>query len=194
MNAFLEYCKTNWLELISVVFSLWSVWLAAKEKIGLYPTGLVAVIIAFYIYFSAKLYADMGVQVYYFVASIYGWWNWTKLKSNNQTISNISSLKEWGIYLLLTCSFFATLYILLLQTDTDVPFFDSIINALFITGMILMAQKRIENWIFWIVGDMGSIFISWYKGLHFFAAQYIVFTILATYAYFLWYKKLKHEK
>jgi nicotinamide mononucleotide transporter len=191
-NSVIAYAQTNKLEMIAVVFGLLSVWYAAKENILVYPTGIVAVVIASYLYLNNKLYADFILQIYYFFASVYGWIFWVKLKKEEKGISVIENLQQWLIYIFITCIAFGAFYIVLINTDTDVPLTDSVINAIFITGMILMAKKKVESWIFWIIGDIGSIFISEYKNLHFFALEYFIFTLMAIIALFVWIKKYKH--
>lgn len=178
-------------EIISVIFGLASVIFAARESILTFPTGLVAVVIAAYIYITNQLYADFAIQIYYFVASVYGWLFWLKLNREEKSISNIKSYREWIFYILVTGASLGTLYFVLLYTDSPIPFSDSLVNSLFITGMILMALKRIENWFFWILGDIGSVFISYYKGLNYFTVQYFIFALLAAGAWYNWHKKLK---
>lgn len=193
-NSIFTYAQNNKLEMVAVVFGLLSVWYAAKENILVYPTGIIAVAIASYLYLNAKLYADCIIQVYYFFASIYGWVFWLKLKKEEKGITTIAGFGEWLTYIIVTLISIALFYVVLINTDTDVPVSDSVINAIFITGMVLMARKKLENWIFWIVGDIGSIFISVYKQLNFFAFQYVIFTIMAIVAMFFWIKKLKLER
>ena len=193
-HAVVNYAQENKLEMVAVVFGLMSVWFAAKENILVYPTGIIAVAISSYIYLNNKLYADCIIQVYYFFASVYGWIFWLKLNKEEKGISKIENLNQWLMYFLITLVSFGAFYVVLINTDTDVPLTDSIINAIFITGMILMAKKKLENWIFWIIGDIGSIFISEYKSLHFFAMEYFIFTIMAIVALIVWTKRYKHAK
>src|SRR6185295_14708285 len=142
------YAQTNKLEMVAVVMGLLSVLFAAKESIWTYPTGIVAVVIASYLYLINKLYADFIIQVYYFFASVYGWIFWNKLNKEKKGISKINSAKEWMVYLLVTAISLGAFYVVLINTDTDIPFTDSLVNAIFITGMILVAKKKLENWIF----------------------------------------------
>jgi nicotinamide mononucleotide transporter len=193
-NSVVTYAQSNKLEMVSVVFGLISVWYAAKENILVYPTGIVAVIIASYLYLHSKLYADFILQLYYFVASVYGWIFWVKLKNEQKGISTIVNLNDWLGYLFLTAISFGAFYVVLINTNTDVPFSDSLVNAIFITAMVLMAKKKVESWVFWILGDIGAVYISVYKELHFFAVQYFIFTLMAMVAFYAWTKKYKLEK
>jgi len=187
---------TSWLEVVAVVFGILSVWYARKEHIGVYPTGIINVLIYVYLCYFAGLYADMGINAFYFVMSVYGWYNWSRRDASlhHVPISRLSFI-QWTIYVILTVvAFFAIFYILTHFTDSTVPAFDSFTTALFIIGMWLMAIKKIENWLFWIVGDLLVIPLFAYKGLIFTSGQYIVFLILAVMGFVEWRKRLLHKQ
>lgn len=184
------------LEAIAVVTGLLSVWFAKKENILVYPTGIISVLIYVYILPDKKLYADMGINFYYFVMSVYGWYNWTR-KDNEHHVIHISksSFKEnlysFSFFLL----FFITLIIVLKKyTDSDVPYIDSFTTALFFVAMILMARKKMENWIVWIIGDLISIPLYFYKGLVLTSFQFLVFLILAISGYLSWKNSMASRK
>lgn len=184
---------TTWLEFIAVILGILSVFFARNEKILTYPTGIVNVLIYVYLCYTAGLYADMGINVFYFVMSVYGWYNWSRRDENSQhvPITRLSA-SQWIYNLLLVLLFFGLLwYILDKYTPSTVPIFDSFTTSLFIIGMWLMARKKIENWLAWIAGDILVIPLFAYKGLVFTGVQYLVFTALAISGYFEWRKKLK---
>jgi len=188
--------NTTLIEIIAVVFGLLSVWFAKQEKILVYPTGIISVLIYVYICFGAKLYADMGINAFYFVMSVYGWYNWTRKDREKNSISiSSNSLFENLLNILAAVVFFFILYFILDNyTDSDVPLWDSVTTAIFIIGMWLMALKRIENWIAWIIGDIISIPLYFYKGLVLTSFQYTVFLILAIAGYIAWRNALKDMK
>lgn len=184
---------TSWLEFLAVVFGILSVWFARKENIWVYPTGIVNVLIYVYLCFYAGLYADMGINAFYFVMSVFGWYNWSRRDANQHHVP-ISSLnvKQWLIYILLIGVAFGIIYQVLINfTDSTVPVFDSFTTSLFIAGMWLMALKKIENWILWILGDILVIPMFAMKGLAFTSIQYIVFLVLAVMGYVEWRKRLR---
>jgi nicotinamide mononucleotide transporter len=183
------------LEAIAVIFGILSVWYAKKENILVFPTGIVSVVIYIYICFFAKLYADMGINFVYFVMSIYGWYMWSRkdLEKSTLPISWCTS-KDHLISALMLIGFFAGLsYFLSNYTDSNVPLIDSATTSIFIVGMWLMARKKIENWIYWIIGDIISIPLYFYKDLALTSIQFTVFLILAILGYIEWRKKLKQK-
>ena len=187
---------TSWLEVVAVIFGILSVWFARKENIWVYPTGIVNVLVYVYLCFFAGLYADMAINAFYFVMSVFGWYNWSRRVDNTNHVP-ISSLniKQWLFYILLIAVAFGIIYYVLSNfTDSTVPVFDSFTTSLFIAGMWLMAIKKIENWILWIIGDVLVIPMFAIKGLAFTSIQYIVFLVLAILGYIEWRKRLKSIK
>lgn len=187
---------TSILEIIAVVFGILSVWFSKKVNILVYPTGIISVLIYVYICFFAKLYADMGINFVYFIMSIYGWYNWSR-KIENKKVLPISfcSTQDHRINLIMFVFFFFGLtYLLKNFTDSNVPIWDSLTTAIFIVGMWLMAKKKIENWILWIIGDAISIPLYFYKGLALTSAQFTIFLILAVSGYLEWKQKFKLQK
>jgi len=182
------------LEAIAVVFGILSVWFAKKENILVFPTGIISVVIYIYICFFAKLYADMGINFVYFIMSIYGWYMWSR-KDADKYVLPISSCnaKDHIISSVMLVGFFVGLsYFLTMYTDSNVPIIDSLTTSIFIVGMWLMARKKIENWIYWIIGDIISIPLYFYKDLALTSIQFTVFLVLAILGYLEWRKKLKH--
>jgi len=200
-NAFWEILyqnilDTTLLEIIAVIFGILSVWYSKKVNILVYPTGIISVLIYVYICFFAKLYADMGINFVYFVMSIYGWYFWTRKTADKKTVPiSFCSKREHFINLMMFVFFFISLtYVLKNYTDSNVPIWDSLTTAFFIVGMWLMAKKKVENWIFWIIGDVISIPLYFYKGLVFTSFQFIIFLILAILGYIEWRQKYKLQE
>jgi nicotinamide mononucleotide transporter len=184
--------NTSWLEVVAVVFGILSVWFARKENIWVYPTGIINVLIYVYLCYFAGLYADMGINAFYFVMSVFGWYNWSRRDRNlHHVLISSLSIKGWSFFILLTAVAFGIIYYVLTEfTDSTVPVFDSFTTALFIAGMWLMALNKIENWLFWILGDLLVIPLFAMKGLVFTSVQYIVFLVLAILGYIEWRKRL----
>ena len=187
---------TSWLEAVAVIFGILSVWFARKENIWVYPTGIVNVLVYVYLCFFAGLYADMAINAFYFVMSVFGWYNWSRRdESLHHVPISILSIKQWLFYILLIAVAFGVIYFVLLNfTDSTVPLFDSFTTSLFIAGMWLMAIKKIENWLLWILGDVLVIPMFAIKGLAFTSIQYIVFLVLAVMGYIEWRKRLKSKE
>jgi nicotinamide mononucleotide transporter len=184
---------SSWLEAIAVITGLLSVWYAKKENILVYPTGIISVLIYVYICLTVKLYADMGINAFYFVMSIYGWVKWTRHTGDHQHRPiKWASKQEWAWSVAgLVVFFFILVYILKNYTDSNVPVWDALTTAIFIIGMWLMALKKIENWLFWIAGDLISIPLYASKGLVLTSIQFTIFLILAIAGYLEWSSKCK---
>lgn len=186
---------TTWLEAVAVLFGLLSVWFAKKENILVYPTGIISVLIYVYICLFAGLYADMGINVFYFLMSVYGWYKWTRKdqRDNLLPITNNSIMMQVLSITGVIVFFFILRYVLSNFTDSTVPNWDSATTAIFLVGMWLMALKKIENWIYWIVGDVISIPLYFHKGLLLTSFQFTVFMIIAVAGYLEWKKKLNEQ-
>jgi nicotinamide mononucleotide transporter len=191
-QLYVNILDTSWLEIFAVMFGISSVWFARKENIWVYPTGIVNVLIYVYLCFYAGLYADMAINAFYFVMSVFGWYNWSRrIDTLNHVLISSLNIKQWLLYILLIFVAFGLIYYVLLNyTDSTVPLFDSFTTSLFIVGMWLMAIKKIENWLLWILGDVLVIPMFAMKGLAFTSIQYIVFLVLAVMGYFEWRKRL----
>ena len=179
------------LEVIATSMGILSVWYARKNNVLVFPTGIISVLIYVFITYQHQIYAEAGINVYYFLMSVYGWVLWTsKNKKIKKRISE-NNLKENSIYLSFFLLSFLILYFLLQSTDSDVILLDSITTALSLTAMLLLARRKIENWIYWIIADIIYIPLFIYKELYVTSFQYIVFLVLAISGYIEWRKRLK---
>ena len=185
------------LEIVAVIFGLFSVWFAKKDNILVFPTGLVSTFIYVYLLWKWTLWGDMMINGYYFVMSIYGWYHWTRKKDDTVEfpISKISSSeKRIAIILFIfTVAFVVSVYNYFGKFTTWYAYVDTFITGIFFVGMWLMAKRKVENWIFWIIGDVISIPLYFSKGFTFTSFQYVVFTIVAVYGYLEWKKTLNNS-
>jgi nicotinamide mononucleotide transporter len=184
--------NTGYIEIVAVFFGLLSVWYARNENIRVFPTGLINVGLYVYIFLVSKCYANMGINAYFVVMSIYGWYQWAKKDKNEQHIAiSRCNMKE---YIINTALFLVSLivlyFVLKTQTDSKVPILDSITSSFYIVAMWLQTRKKLESWTFWIIGDLLIIPLLIYQGLLFSGFQYLVFLIIATSGYFEWKKKI----
>lgn len=138
----------------------------------------------------------MGINAFYFCMSMYGWYKWTrkdKVHRTTRPISWCTNTEHW-ISIIGVIVFTALLFWILTEfTDSTVPFIDSFVTSVFIIGMWLMALKKIENWIYWIIGDIICIFLFPYKGLVFSAFQYLGFLILAVMGILEWRHRYRYR-
>jgi len=182
------------LEMIGVVFGFLSVWYAKKENILVFPTGIISTGIFVYILWVYGLLGDMLINGYYFSMSIIGWYLWTRKVDADHFIPITKTNrkeKKWSIFLFVS----AVVFVFLVYTFFDkfnswTAYVDTLTTAIFFVGMWLMAKKKLENWIYWIIGDVISVPLYLYKGLIFTSLQYLLFTIIAFYGYMAWKKNL----
>lgn len=185
------------LEITGVVFGLLSVWLAKKNHIGVFPTGMISTSIYVYLLLKWGLVGDMLINAYYFGMSVYGWLIWTRFNDQEQAtpISRINQ-QEWRYLLLLfvgSLGFVYGVYQWFGLWNSSTAVIDTLTTAIFFSGMWLMARRKIENWIFWIVGDIISVPLYLIKGFSFTSLQYLIFTFIAIYGYLEWKKILDNH-
>ena len=180
------------LEIIAVIFGLLSVWYAKKDNILVFPTGIISTSIYVYLLWQWSLLGDMIINGYYFVMSFYGWYHWTRKKGDTVEfpISIISnSEKRIAVFIFIfTVSGVVLVYHYFDKFTTWYAYVDTFITGIFFVGMWLMAKRKVENWIYWIIGDVISIPLYFSKGFTFTSFQYIVFTIVAIFGYLEWKK------
>lgn len=185
------------LEMIAVLFGFLSVWYAKKEHIWVFSSGIVSTVIFVYILWVYGLLGDMLINAYYSALSVYGWWFWTRKDANNSLVSisrtSNKEKKHSTIFFVITMLFVVLVYSYFDKFTTWTAYVDTLTTAIFFVGMWLMAKKKIENWIFWIIGDLISIPLYWYKGLIFTSFQYLIFTVIALLGYMEWKKRLDNN-
>ncbi|MGQ7946269.1 nicotinamide riboside transporter PnuC [Flavobacterium sp. WC2509] len=187
-----------YLELIGIFFGLLSVWYAKKDNILVFPTGLISTSIYAYLLWKWNLLGDSMINVYYFIMSIFGWYHWTRKKDNIDEfpISTMNGKERviGVIIFALTLVFVVVVYLYFNKFTTWYSYLDTLLTAIFFVGMWLMAKRKIENWVFWILGDVLSIPLYFAKGYTFTSFQYLVFTIIAVYGYLEWKKILNSSQ
>ena len=185
------------LEFLAFIFGIISVVYAKRENILVYPTGIICTVITIYLLYRAQYFGDMMMNVYYSVMSIYGWWNWSRVKDNHHIVLiSRTNKKEYLIasfFFLLTIGI--TFFVYKMNLDfLEIPnYIDIFTSGVFFTAMWLMANKKIESWIFWIVGDIITIPLYSYRGLGILSLQYLIFLILAIQGYYEWKKTLNKQ-
>ncbi len=178
------------LEIIAVFFGFLSVWFSKNNNILVFPTGLINTSIFVYLLFKWSLLGDMLINAYYFVVSIYGWYYWTRKNSNND-YTPISKVNYNDQKIILVISILSAIFVSLMYTVFNkwsglVSYIDILTTSIFFAGMWLMARRKIESWIFWIIGDIISTPLYLYKGLTFTSFQYFIFTFIAIAGYYKW--------
>jgi len=194
-GQYFEYETTDVvLEIIAVIFGFLSVWYSKQNKIWVFPTGMISTLIFVYLLLKWGLLGDMMINAYYFVMSVYGWYIWTrKVDDQHVTPISVTTKKEKKlsvIIFLATMLFVFAVYKTFDKWTSWVAYVDTITTAIFFVGMWLMARRKIENWIYWIIGDIISVPLYFYKGFTFTSFQYLGFTVIAIFGYLQWKKHL----
>jgi nicotinamide mononucleotide transporter len=193
MSIVTDWFLANYIEVIAAVLGLVGVWLTAKQYIWCWPVGLVCVILSAYVFFTARLYADVVLQCFYFVMTLYGWYYWIfgGKKKYEVPVRRIRRTELIIILLIGMVSNAIMGYIFARYTNAAYPYWDSFVTVWGIIGTWAMAKKIIEHWIMWIIIDLNCTAIYFFKELYAFTPQYFVFTLLAVYGYMEWKKELK---
>lgn len=181
------------LELIAVSFGIASVIFAKSENILVFPTGIISTILYVIICYKFILFGDMLINIYYTLMSLYGWYVWSfKVSGENIviTISKKDDLVKSVFIFLSTIVIISGIYIYFDRMSNVTDYLDTFTSAIFFTAMWLMANKKIEHWIFWIIGNLISIPLYFVKGLGFSSIQFTIFLILAIIGYMEWKKNL----
>ena len=182
------------LELIAAVFTIASVIYSKRNNILVFPTGMICTAIFVYLLLKWGLLGDMMINGYYFIMSVYGWYIWTR-KVDGVKVTPISTTtrKEHllsAIIFITSAVFVYVVYILFDKIEHWTSYVDMITTGIFFVGMWLMAKRKIENWIYWIIGDIITVPLYFYKGLTFSSILYFVLTIIAIFGYLSWKKNL----
>ena len=182
------------LEFIAFVFGILSVWFAKKANIWVYPTGIICTVITVYLLYINQYFGDMMMNFYYSIMSIYGWWNWSRKKGDKYIVPiSKTNKREKQIGVIMFVGTMIVTYFVYkgFGYTLEIPnYIDIVTSGIFFTAMWYMANKKLENWILWIIADIITIPLYAYRGLGMLSLQYIIFTILAIQGYIEWKKSL----
>ena len=188
INHYVEVCGT----LTGFLYLGFSI----KQHFLTWPVGIINALFYIAVFFTSKIYADMSLQFYYVAISIYGWWCWLHGNVNGKNLEVTETDNTTWLKLLAASVFLFIViaYLLVHYTDSSVPFLDSVTTALSIVATWMLAKKKIEHWLLWVVVDAISIGLFIYKELYLTTILFFVYTFLAIYGYLEWRKDLNTEK
>ncbi|MBD0776945.1 nicotinamide mononucleotide transporter [Maribacter sp. ANRC-HE7] len=182
------------LQALGTVLGVFQVLLARNNNIHNYLFGIVAILISLWVLYQSQLYADILINLYYLVMSIYGWFYWKFGRQKEETPISYSNrseqIKAMGIVLL---CFTLMVYWLKFYTNSDVPIWDAAVNAFAWAGMWLMAKRKMENWIYLNISNIISIPLLFYKELYIYAGLTIFLFAVGTSGYFKWRKIILND-
>ena len=186
---------TSFLEWIAVSFGIAEVLFARKNKVWLYPVGIVSIITSSFLLVETKLYAETALNSYYLVMSIYGWAMWKTKNNSGASKITKSSQREFIITLAIAILGWAFLYFILKNfTDSDVPIMDAFVSSTAWAGMWLLANRKLENWIWLNISNLIAIPLLFHKNLAVFSLLTIFFFVIAIFGYLEWKKIIKKDE
>lgn len=193
VQPFLEWGAANWFELAAAALTIYSIWLATKEHIAYYPTGLVALAMYTWLFFGAKLYAESFLQVVCFGLMVYGWYEWLH-GGKDRTPLPVDRTPTWawrnGVAAGLAGTAL-TIWVQLTFTDNPNPYVDSSLMVWSLVAQWMTARKWIESWILWLLINTVSIPLYVTRGLGITAVLYVGLWVLAITGYRDWKRSMR---
>ncbi len=219
-----EFLYAHWLDMLTTALGLAYILLEYKASIWLWAVGFVMQSLGIVLYFQKGLYADCGMEFYYLAMTIYGYFHWIKKKKtltqpvptnegsdNSKEEGNSTTLLHkdgqegksithfpkrlaiiWGIA---TLVIWGALYLFLAYcTDSRVPVADSFTTALSFVGIWALARKYLEQWIIWIIVDVVTCALYFYKDIPFKASLYALYVIIAILGYRKWRRMMESSR
>ena len=164
------------LEYFGVLSGLLYLFLEIRQHRAMWIVGFLTSLVYVFVFFFSKIYADMGLNIYYVVISVYGFWQWTQGKEGKEAATATATRDEivyrnqtprlLGVVMLAISALFASLYNLLHRfTDSPIPVGDAFTTAVGIVATWMLARRFIEHWMFWIVVNCVSVWLYCGRGL-----------------------------
>jgi len=192
-----EFVSKYWLDILTTALGLAYIILEYRASIWLWAVGFVMQSFGIVLYYQKGLYADCGMEFYYLAMTIYGFITWKFVKSKKTTSElpithfNRKMILPW---ICITIAVWGLIYWLLVtRTDSNVPLADSFTTALSVVGIWALARKYLEQWLIWIVIDIVSCALYFYKGIPFKASLYALYVVIAVFGYIRWKKVMKQN-
>lgn len=186
------------LEIIGTLIGLVYLWLEYRASIYLWIASIIMPAVYLFVYYDAGLYADFGINIYYLLAAVYGWWVWkygNKEKQGEELPITRMPRGKWKMAAAMYLVFQLLIaWILIRYTDSNVPWCDAFTTSLSMVAMWMLARKYLEQWLVWIVVDVVSVALYLYKGLFFTAGLYALYAIIAVYGYWNWKNMMEQKK
>ena len=192
---FLNNLNFNWsvIECVAVFFSILYVILATQESIWCWGAAVISVSLYIYICFSAQLYAETGLQIFYLLMAFYGYYIWNKKEQSLQIsewrISRHLFIITIGAILTFLLGFYISIY-----TSAKMPIVDSFTTIFSVFATYMVVKKILGNWLYWIVIDIVSIYLYYSRDLHLTSLLFIAYTIIAITGYLSWIKKVEIDE
>ncbi len=186
--------QASWLERFSVICGIIQVLLSKNNKVSNYLFGILGITTGMLVLYNAGLYAEIALQIYYLVMSIYGWWFWVSNKTAKEQPITHATKQEWITVLSIVLGGFLIFYFLLRSiTNSDVPIWDAWVTSTAWAGMWLLAKRKIENWILLNISNFFAIPLLIHKDLYLFAALTTFLFVVAIFGFLNWQRIMKSQ-
>jgi nicotinamide mononucleotide transporter len=179
-------------EVIAMILSLAYIILAIRQSLWAWPAAFISTAIYIYLFYEYYLFMDSALNAYYLVMAVYGWYSWKYggVKEDVELkVTSYGIMNNITIIAGLTLISFVLGYVMANYTKADFAYVDSFTTVFAVFATYLLTQKVIENWIYWVVIDAVSIYVYLQKGLNVTAVLFVIYTILAVFAFFKWKKE-----
>lgn len=201
-----EFLQQHWLDMLTTVLGLAYILLEYRASVWLWAVGFVMQTLGIVLYYQKGLYADCGMEFYYLIMTVYGWWNWVRkarvggasrevaLEGEQSGITHIP-LRLALVWTGITLAVWLSLYLFLAYcTNSTVPVADAFTTALSFVGIWALARKYVEQWLIWIVVDVVTCVLYFYKDIPFKASLYGLYVVIAVMGYFKWRRMMREEQ
>lgn len=193
----LDWIIDNYIEITGAVLGVLFLFFEIRQSAWLWPTGILTSLFYIYIFYSAQFYADMGLQVYYVLISIYGWFYWLRgtkaYDGESIPIVRITSSLVWKLAFITLGIFVVIAYVLVNYTDSPLPYWDAFTTSISITATWMLARKILEQWWLWILVNFVSLGLYVYKGLYPTVVLFAFYTILSFVGLRQWRRTLSRQ-
>jgi len=187
----ISWLSAHYVEVLGVFFSILYLYFSIRQNILLWPMGIISALLYMVVFYQSKFYADMGLNGYYVVISIYGWVIWKQGSSNSGKGLPIRRINLKLALILLTitmAAFFGIGEVLARYTDSPIPYWDAFTTAVSFTATWMLARKILEHWILWVIVDTISMGLYLYRGLYPTLVLFAIYTAMAVVGFIEWKK------
>lgn len=194
MNSLFDWAFANTVELCGTIFGLIYVWLSIRQSLYTWPAGIITSLLYCWVFFDAKFYAMMGLQAYYVIISVYGWWSWRQGGDQDPGDGKLrvsyTGKSLWAKLFILNLLLTLIMYYLFGKyTDSPLPFGDTFTTSLSIIATWMLTRKKIEHWLIWIFVDLVCAGLYLYKGLYPSVFLFSVYMVMAGIGFYEWRKE-----
>ena len=185
--------RLNHFELLAATLGLVSITLQIRQSLWYWPVSIVMTAMYIAVYIDQTLYAEMLLQIYFLLMCLYGWWSWKcGGKQKSELVVSRLSAGKWPPVLAIILLLFVTLGALMSRfTNNDAPWIDALVTAISFVATWLLARKKLENWLLWIVANLLSIGLYWHKAMYPTLVLFIVLVVLAFVGHQRWRRELE---